>query len=619
MGKKQDKKNRRKQYTFLFDVLLCVIAFGLAEVIAYNTRLSEIAQLSTLADLAICLVTILVMMFAFDCYSGLWKYAGRVDFMRLIMAHFVTALILLVLSFTVPPLNLDLELVVIFSFLSAALSIGFRFFPWITNYLKHIRNRLPAGKEGLSRALIIGAGYTGAYLITRFINNPEHGYLPVAIIDDDPEKHGMTLSGVKVVGGREKLLESVLKYEADIIIIAIQNIKRSELKEIYERCRELDLPVKTALTLSDGSLSGGSVKLSDIKIENLLGRDELKIRRELVDSCVKDKRILITGGAGSIGSELCRQVLKFGCRHLVIFDMHENGLFDLDNELSKTYPEDRYTLVIGNIRDTAKLRSTFEEYQPEVVFHAAAYKHVPMMEINPLEAIKTNVFGSLNVVNQCDDSGVEKLIFISTDKAVNPANVMGATKRIAEMIVQARGKTSRVKMAAVRFGNVVGSNGSAIPFFLKQISEGGPVTVTHRDIKRYFMTIPEAVSLVLQTGAFAQRGEIFVLDMGEPVNIYSLAEDLIRLSGYVPHKDMEIKIIGLRKGEKLFEELRFDDEMCDKTSHEGIFVTKMQDVDGKALIESLKRLKGCVESEDNGSADSVIFSIVPSVYREKAG
>ncbi len=620
MEKKTHKRNRSKVITFFLDLILTAATFFLAELIINAGSLDVQFSPVMIVRLVICVGAVMTMLLAFGCFSGIWKYAGRMELMRVISAFFVAMAVLTILAL-IPVLGeallLSPQFTLMFSFLSFSFSAILRFSYWFYKYFIHLRKQIrPDGESQQKRAIIIGAGYTGAYLITRFINNPALGYAPVAIIDDNPDKQGMTLSGIDVIGGRDKLASAVREYRADAIIIAISKIVKSDLKALYQACLDCKVEVKIAPIVTDSSaINGETVRLEDIKIEALLGRDEIRIRQELVDSCVKDKAILITGAAGSIGSELCRQVLRFGCRHLIIFDAYENGVFELDNELSAVFPRERYTLIIGNVRDKRKLSEVFARYKPEVVFHAAAYKHVPMMEINCNEAIKTNIFGTLNLINQCDESGVEKFIFISTDKAVNPANIMGATKRVAEMIVQARGRTSRVKMAAVRFGNVVGSNGSAIPIFLKQIAAGGPVTVTHKEIMRYFMTIPEAVSLVLQAGAFAAGGEVFVLDMGEPVKIYSLAEDLIRLSGYEPHKDIKIEIVGLRKGEKLFEELRFDNEMCDKTSHEGIFITKLCSVNGNALIDGLRRLQAAVNREDDAAAANELFNIVPSEYR----
>jgi FlaA1/EpsC-like NDP-sugar epimerase len=349
----------------------------------------------------------------------------------------------------------------------------------------------------------------------------------------------------------------------------------------------------------------------------LLGREEFKVKQELMDLAVKDKVVCVTGGAGSIGSELCRQALNFGCKHLIIFDYHENGMFFLNQEFSRKYDTSRYTLVIGTVREKNKVLETFKKYRPEIVFHAAAYKHVPMMEIAPTEAIKNNVFGTKNVIECAEEVGVEKFVLISTDKAVNPSSVMGASKRITEMLIQTRGKHSKMKMAAVRFGNVLGSNGSVVPIFLQQIKEGGPITLTDREIKRYFMSIPEAVKLVLQTGAFASSGEVYVLDMGEPVYIYDLACALIRLNGLEPEVDIPIKVTGLRAGEKLFEELRYDKELVDSTAHEGIFVNKLQDIDEKQFDETLAEFKLLVDREDEIGTVKKIFSVVPSDYRAK--
>ncbi|GHU99439.1 nucleoside-diphosphate sugar epimerase [Clostridia bacterium] len=620
MTNKDEKKNvgiiRGHKITgFAVDLGVCLFAYIVA--VFFNTEARK-NMLTWACALSLLLAVgfVLLAMFVLDCYSGLRKYAGRVDIVRVIFAHFAAAFMLGMINIVGPVREhtlLSLDFIGVFTETSILFTLMARFFPWFIKYLKHLGARVQPG-IGQKKALIIGAGYTGAYAINRFINNPSLGYQPVVVIDDDPVKHNMTLSGVRVAGGRDVLAETAKKFKAELIIIAIHHIKRSELKTLYESCRTTGLPVKVLPAIADG-VGDEAVKLADIKIEELLGRDEIKVRRELVDVCVKDKVVLVTGGAGSIGSELCRQALKFGCKYLVVLDSYENGLFELDNELIQDH-RGRYTVVVGNIRDENKLKSVFETYAPQVVFHAAAYKHVPMMEHSPVEAIKTNVFGTLNLVRCCIAGGAEKLVSISTDKAVNPANVMGATKRIAEMIIQTYGKKSGVRMAAVRFGNVVGSNGSAIPIFLKQISEGGPVTVTHKDIKRYFMTIPEAVSLVLQAGAFAEMGEVFVLDMGEPVGIYALAEDLIRLSGYKPHEDIEIKIVGLRPGEKLFEELRFDNETHGMTQHEGIFVTKLQKIGSGWLAGHLQHLRECAAAEDTEGAERAIFEMVPSAYRE---
>ncbi len=325
---------------------------------------------------------------------------------------------------------------------------------------------------------------------------------------------------------------------------------------------------------------------------------------------------MVTGGAGSIGSELCRQVINFGCKHLIIYDQHENGMFFLNQEFAAKYDTSVYTLVIGTVRERDKLTEVLAEYKPDIIFHAAAYKHVPMMEISATEAIKNNVFGTLNVIECAEKAGVKKFVLISTDKAVNPSNIMGASKRIAEMVIETRGKSMKMKMAAVRFGNVLGSNGSVIPIFLQQIRQGGPITLTDRYIKRYFMSIPEAVRLVLQTGAFADNGEIFVLDMGDPVYIYDLACDLIRINGLVPEQDIQIKITGLRPGEKMFEELRYDTEAVDTTLHEGVFVNRLEEINRADFDAKLEKLRKYAFAEDVDKTTDMIFTIVPSEYRK---
>ena len=411
--------------------------------------------------------------------------------------------------------------------------------------------------------------------------------------------------------------ECVEKHNAEAFIIAISSITKSQLRRIYNICAPFNLPIKIMSGLSDAALANESVKsFRDIKIEELLGRDEFQVKQELMDVSVRDKVVMVTGGAGSIGSELCRQALNFGCKHLIIFDMHENGMFFLNQEFAQKYDTSRYTLVIGTVRERDKIEETLALYKPEVIFHAAAYKHVPMMEISATEAIKNNVMGTLNVIECAEKAGVKKFVLISTDKAVNPSNVMGASKRIAEMVIETRGKTFNMNMAAVRFGNVLGSNGSVIPIFLEQIKNGGPITLTDRDIKRYFMSIPEAVRLVLQTGAFADNGEIFVLDMGEPVYIYDLACDLIRINGLVPEQDIEIKVTGLRPGEKMFEELRYDTEAVDSTAHEGVFVNKLDDIDVEKFNEQLNKLMSLALDEDVEGTTKMIFTIVPSEYRK---
>lgn len=606
------------------DVLFALAAYWAARAIMFY-RLDPPANYvdyEWLAMLVMIIVTVAMFIF-FDCYNSVWKYAGRVEFFKFILAYFATFGIILLFK-VIMKASFDFELwmplALMYLLFSAICSGTARFINGIMNYVKYVRNLM--GKKGDSeqkRTVVIGAGYVGSLIINRFINNPADGYFPVAFIDDDPDKQGKKIYGLKVEGGMNSIGEVVAKYRAQAIVIAIMTLTKSQLRGIYEKCSKFDIPVKIMPEITNADDFGNKpLTLRDIKIEELLGRDEFTVRDDLMNAAVKDKVVLVTGGAGSIGSELCRQSLKFGCKHLIIFDMHENGMFFLNEEFKKTFDKDKYTLVIGTVREREKLRETLELYKPEIVFHAAAYKHVPMMEIAPTEAIKNNVFGTLNTIEECEKAGVKRFVLISTDKAVNPANVMGASKRLAEMLVETRGKTFSMQMAAVRFGNVLGSNGSVIPIFLKQIKEGGPITLTDRNIKRYFMTIPEAVRLVMQTGALATSGEVFVLDMGEPVYIYDLACDLIRISGLVPERDIAITVTGLRPGEKLFEELRYDKEAVDRTAHEGIFVTRMEKIDTEKFNARLEKLKKAAFTEEEKVTEDIIFDMVPSEYRNKA-
>lgn len=502
MKKKKDRigdKNRVKKgvryrsilIMFAGDVAFAVFSYWIARTIMFY-RLDTPSGYSEyeLAIAAICIVVVLAMLLLFDSYNTVWKYAGRVEFLKFLMAYFVSFAVLFVFKY-IMQLSFDLviwvPLILNFLLFSAILSGALRFFYSIIHYMRHIRNRMSyKNPDNVKRTIVIGAGYTGALVINRFINNPNEGYMPVALLDDDPTKQDSKVYGIKVEGGIDQIDAVAKALRAEAIVIAISSLSKVQLKNIYMRCKPLGLPIKIMPALTDanaGTMQVSTLSLRDIKIEELLGREEFKVKQQLIDVAVKDKVVCVTGGAGSIGSELCRQALNFGCKHLVIFDMHENGMFALNQEFSRIYDTSRYTLVMGTVRERQKLAETFEKYRPEIVFHAAAYKHVPMMEISTTEAIKNNVFGTLNVVEESIKSGVEKFVLISTDKAVNPANIMGASKRIAEMVVQTKGRESNMKMAAVRFGNVLGSNGSVIPIFLKQIKEGGPITLTDRYIK----------------------------------------------------------------------------------------------------------------------------------------
>ncbi|MEE1187270.1 MAG: nucleoside-diphosphate sugar epimerase/dehydratase [Acutalibacteraceae bacterium] len=469
----------------------------------------------------------------------------------------------------------------------------------------------------LKRTLIYGAGEAGVYLKSKLENHHDMGLAPIIFIDDNPELIGRRIQGLKVYGNKNSLLEAIDKYKIEHVIVAIPTAPKELIKFVIEECRSTNCTIQRFGELGDAQADLDSVGITNIKYEDLLHRDSVNLNMQTVIDFIKDKTVLVTGGAGSIGSEICKQVLSFGCKKLIVFDINENGLFFIDNALKEKFENDRFVMRLGSIRDKKRLEEVFNEFNPQIVFHAAAHKHVPMMEINPKEAIKNNVFGTYNLALTAIDHKVEKFITISTDKAVNPTNIMGASKRIAELIIQHLDKDGDTEFAAVRFGNVLGSNGSVIPFFQKQISEGGPVTVTHPDMRRYFMTIPEAVQLVLEAGAMAKGGEIFVLDMGEPVKIYDLACDLIKLSGHTPNKDIKIVISGLRPGEKLFEELRIDGERFDKTANNKIFIMKPIKEDGDSFLSQLIDLNNNVNEETEENIFKLVSKIVPTfVHKE---
>ncbi len=608
--------------TVFFDLALESLAFFLTWLMAGNEVAAVNARsIHIFIYWAIAAIVPILLFVAVRGYRVVWKYAGTVEVVRIAFVFGLSFIVLLVVQIITKLLNsnfLDVSIIFVFSYCSMALLfvlIG-RFFPRLIDTARRavLGERYTESKN----VIIYGGGYTGAALIRRFLNNPKDGYNPVAIIDDNAELKGNLVQGIKIVGGREKLEEAINKYSASIVAIAITEINREEMRSIYNFVSQFRVQVKmcTNITEAESVLSHDAIGLKEINIDDLLRRKPHQLNRELLDSFIKDKVVMVTGGAGSIGSEICRQVLRFGCKHLVIFDHNENGMFLINEEFVKEFDRDRYSLVMGTVRDRNKLQCVMDRFKPDIVLHAAAYKHVPMMELAPEEAVKNNVFGTRNVIEQCEKSGVKKFILISTDKAVNPANIMGATKRIAELVLEDKAKSYNTVLAAVRFGNVLGSSGSVIPTFLAQINAGKPVTVTSEKMKRYFMTIPEAVTLVLQAGALANGGEVFVLDMGEPVYIIDLAKDLIRLSGLEPYKDIPIVISGLRPGEKLFEELRFGDEDVDQTSHPGIFVTKLVDVDHDQLEKTLIDLAECAQKSDVAGVEENIFKLVPSIYRQ---
>lgn len=466
--------------------------------------------------------------------------------------------------------------------------------------------------------LIIGAGMGAREVIIAIKNSMRDKYNIVGIVDDNTNKLNKSILGIKVLGTRYDIPDIVKEKEVNIIFLAINRVTQMSRKKIIEICQTTGVKTRV-LPSTEDIIEKQDVmnSLRDVEIEDLLGRDAIRLENKNISSLIKDNTVLVTGGGGSIGSELCRQIIKYNPERLIILDIYENNLYDIELELKSNYPKAKIEAIVGSVRDKKRLEDVFSKYRPQLVFHAAAHKHVPLMENNPLEAIKNNIFGTYNVVNCADEYNVERFVLISTDKAVNPTNIMGASKRVCEMIVQAKNKVSKTEYVAVRFGNVLGSNGSVIPLFKKQIAAGGPVTVTHKDITRFFMTIPEAVGLILQAVTYAKGGEIFVLDMGEPVKIYDLAVSLIKLSGYEPEVDIPIQVTGLRPGEKLYEELLMAEEGLTATKHNKIFVSEPMHMEMKELEEKLELLQE-LEYMNNYTKEKVKTTMkqIVSTYRE---
>ncbi len=472
-------------------------------------------------------------------------------------------------------------------------------------------------KVHLNNVMIIGAGNAAFRLIEELSTSKySQKYKVVALIDDSPRKQGEFLAGVRIYGGRDKIIETAAKLDIDEIFFAIPSISEESKKEILSLCSQTGAVLKKLPAISEmemNSVSDISASLRKVDYTDLLGREQIKPDLSMAFSLLKDRTVFISGGGGSIGSELVRQVAASKSpKTIIIFDIAENGAYDIQQEIRRNYPDVDLKVLIGSVRDEKRLCEIFEEYKPDIIYHAAAHKHVPLMEDSPKEAVKNNVFGTLNLATVADRYGVERFVMISTDKAVNPTNVMGATKRICEMIVQSFNKISKTDFVAVRFGNVLGSNGSVIPLFKSQIENGGPVTVTHPDIIRYFMLIPEAVSLVLQAGANAKGGEIFILDMGSPVKIRELAENLIRISGYTPGVDMEIKYTGLRDGEKLYEELLISEEGIQKTENDLIYIAKPMELDTDKLFKRVAYAKEIMETASAYDIVDIIKDLVPT-------
>ncbi|AOY78271.1 polysaccharide biosynthesis protein [Clostridium formicaceticum] len=570
-------------------------------------------QLQNYYTTAVLTTVIMLMVFYMsNLYNSVWRYASIDELISIVAASFVGSSILFIVYFHLLRINFPRSMYPIAMLLLTASVGGSRF---AYRFLRRVKRISLGCSMQNKRVLIIGGGTAGSLVIKEIYDNPQICKTPVAVIDDDAVKYRRKIHGVSILGNRGDIEKVVKEEKIQEIIIAMPSATKTEIRKIVDICTKTKCDLKIlpgVYEILDGKVD--IKKIRDVQIEDLLGREAVKVNLEEISDYLHNEVILVTGGGGSIGSELCRQIARFDPRELIILDIYENNAYEIQQELLRKHKKINLEVIIASIRDKKRIEQIFEKHQPKVIFHAAAHKHVPLMENNPMEAIKNNIFGTMNVAECAHQYGAKRFVLISTDKAVNPTNIMGATKRVAEMTIQAMNHQSETEFVAVRFGNVLGSNGSVIPHFKKQIAEGGPVTVTHPDIIRYFMTIPEAVQLVIQAGAMAQGGEIFVLDMGDPVKIADLARDLIRLSGFEPDTDIKIEFTGLRPGEKLYEELLLKEEGLQGTKHEKIFVGKPIVSDFKKLQRELMILRTVLASEDSALADGIVRKVVPE-YR----
>ena len=610
---------RRKKWNIILgvlDILMMIIAAYLALLTRFEFYPSQIAPVflkSVFEYMPLNLFCSVIIFMAYKLYSTQWKYAGISDFLNVIKAVLIVSVFQLIgismLRWEIPRSYFFLYLVY--------LLLGTFFIRLIV--------RLIQGKELITikdmnkkkvPVMLIGAGEAGSIILNEIKKSSYVNKSIKCIIDDNQAKRGTYLSGIPVVGNRHTIIRNAIKYDIEEIIVAIPTLTAKDRKEILEICKQTGchlsmLPGLYQLINSEVTVSS----LREVEIEDLLGRESIKVNLPSIMSYVKGQIVFVTGGGGSIGSEICRQVARYEPKKLVIIDNYENNAYEIQMELKRNYPQLDLKVLIFSVQNQLRVHNVFEEYHPDIVFHAAAHKHVPLMEDSPHDAIKNNVFGTFNVAKEAGISGVKRMVLISTDKAVRPTNIMGASKRICEMVIQYMNTQYDTEYVAVRFGNVLGSNGSVVPLFKKQIANGGPVTVTHPEIIRYFMTIPEAVSLVLEAGAYAKGGEIFILDMGEPVKILDLAENMIRLSGLTPGEDIEIKFTGLRPGEKLYEELLIDEENKKETENKRIFIgnPKMMPIDEfSRLIAELDR----AAFSENSHIREVVKKLVPE-YKYK--
>lgn len=596
------------------DILIILASYMMALILRFDFLFSRIPREyieGYMWSMPYWIAATIVVFYGCRLYHSVWRLASISELQMSIVAY-----IILIPVYTAGMFFMKLQMPRSYYFvgyiLSFMLTTGLRF---SFRFLRFYVGKREGDAQAPERIMVIGAGSAGQVIIKELINNPAMHTKVCCVIDDNPNKWGRMLEGVPIVGDRNDILHAVEKYKINRIIYAIPATTGKNRKDILNICKETSCRLQTVPSVAQ--LVNGEVSVSrlrDVEITDLLGRAQVKVNNSEIFKVLKDKVVMVTGGGGSIGSELCRQIAKAYPKTLIIFDIYENNAYAIQQELKRQYPDLHLETLIGSVRNTNRVDSIIEQYHPDIIYHAAAHKHVPLMEDSPNEAIKNNVEGTYKVAQSAAKYGVRKFVLISTDKAVNPTNIMGASKRLCEMVVQMMNRLSPgTDFVAVRFGNVLGSNGSVIPLFKKQIAEGGPVTVTDKNIIRYFMTIPEAVSLVLQASYYAKGGEIFVLDMGEPVKIDDMARNLIRLSGYTPDVDIPIVYTGLRPGEKLYEELLMDEEGMQETDNELIFIGKpieMDDEDFQKKLELLDR----ESKNESGRIKEIVAEIVPTYH-----
>jgi len=585
------------------DVGLTLFSYWLAYLLRFNFAVPEVYYQRWLESLPILIIIRILCFYFFGLYSGVWRYASMNDLTKILKAItlssflFVTYVTLRYRLIDFPRSVFVMDWFILITFVG-----GSRFLYRLSREFYTVQG------EGKRRVLIIGAGDAGEMLLREMKQNPQMTFDPVGFLDDDPDKKGRTIHNVPVLGRVDQLEKIVPRKEVQEVVIAIPSVTGKEMRKFVEQCKGVGVPCKTVPAVSD--ILNGKVHVSqirEIRIEDLLGREHIELNRKEIEEYLSNKKVLVTGAAGSIGSELCRQILKIHPKQLILYERAENELFHLEMEFSETFPKAPFVSILGDILDVKRLEGVMREYRPEVVFHAAAYKHVPMMEANPVEAMQNNILGTRNVAEASAKWGVEKFVMISTDKAVKPINVMGATKRVAELICQGMNQPQKTKYVVVRFGNVLNSAGSVIPLFKEQIAKGGPLTVTHPDATRYFMSIPEAAQLVMQAGAMGRGGEIYVLEMGEPIRITDLAMDMVRLMGLKMVEDIDIVYSGLRPGEKIHEELITDEEKSEPTLHEKIMIVKSPPVNWTDLQ---KRIEELLKNVDQYSPEEIKKSLI---------